>query len=54
MILLVKIDFDLNIISPGDVGRCERLNESDPIMPLHGPILAEDCDHVCCDMLADR
>ena len=47
MILLDEIDCDLNVISPGDVGRCERLNESDPIMPLHGPILAEDCDHVC-------
>src|SRR5271156_5575130 len=47
MILLSKINVDLNIISPGDIGRYERLHESDPIMPLKGPILAENCDHVC-------
>ena len=47
MDLLNEINCDLDVISPGDVGRYERLVESDPIMPLKGPILAEDCDHVC-------
>jgi hypothetical protein len=47
MVLLNNIKFDLKVISPGDVGRCERLHKSDPIMSLRGPILAEDCHHVC-------
>lgn len=47
MVLLDEINCDLSVISPGDVGRCERLYESDPIAPLKGPILAEDCNYVC-------
>ena len=47
MALLNEVNSDLNIISPGDIGRYERLYESDPIMSLKGPILAENCDHVC-------
>ena len=47
MALLNEINCQLNVISPGDVGRCERLHESDPVAPLDGPILAEGCDHVC-------
>jgi hypothetical protein len=35
------------MISPGDIGCCERLHESDPIMSLNRLILAENCDHVC-------
>jgi hypothetical protein len=48
MVLLNKMNCDdLNMISPGDIGRCERLHESDPIMSLNRLILAETCDHVC-------
>jgi hypothetical protein len=48
MVLLNKMNCDdLNMISPGDIDRCERLHESDPIMSLNGLILAETCDHVC-------
>jgi hypothetical protein len=47
MALLNEINYDVNLISPGDVGRYERFHESDPIVPLKGPILAENCDHVC-------
>ena len=47
MVLLNEIKIDLKVISPGDVGRYERLHKSDPVMPLRGPILAEDCHHVC-------
>ena len=47
MVLLNEIKFDLKVISPGDVGQYERLHESDPLMSLRGPILAEDCHHVC-------
>ena len=47
MLLLNKIDCDLSVISPGDVGRCERMHRSESVMPLKGPILAEGCDHVC-------
>lgn len=41
------MNYDLNVISPGDIGRYERLHESDPIISLKGPILAENCNHVC-------
>jgi hypothetical protein len=48
MVLLNEINCDdLNMISPGDIGHCERLHESDTIMSLNGLILAENCDHVC-------
>ena len=47
MVLLTDLDFDSKLISPGDVGRYERLHESDPVMALGGAILAEDCYHVC-------
>ena len=48
MVLLDEMNCDdLSMISPGDIGRYERLHESDSIMPLNGPILAENCDHVC-------
>jgi len=47
MVLLNEMDCDLNVISPGDIGRYERLHKSDPIRSLEGPILAEDCHHVC-------
>ena len=48
MLLLDDVNCDLlDVISPGDVGRCERLHMSDPIMPLKGPIIAKDCIHVC-------
>ena len=47
MKLLDEINCNLDVISPGDIGRCERLCETDPVVPLKGPILAEDCDHVC-------
>ena len=47
MVLLNEMDCDLNVISPGDIGRYERLHKLDPIRPLEGPILAEDCHHVC-------
>jgi hypothetical protein len=48
MVLLNEMNCDdLTMISPGDIGCCERLYESDPIMSLNGPILAENCDHVC-------
>jgi hypothetical protein len=51
MILLNEMNCDdLNMISPGDIGHCERLHESDPIISLDGPILAENCNHVCQDM----
>jgi hypothetical protein len=47
MVLLDKMNCHLNAISPGNVGQYERLHILDPIVPLMGPILAEDCDHVC-------
>ena len=47
MTLLDEINCDLEVISPGDVGRYERLHKSDPVMSLKGPILAEGCSHVC-------
>jgi hypothetical protein len=47
MILLNKINCDLNAISLGNVGRYERLHKLDPIVPLKGPVLVENCDHVC-------
>jgi hypothetical protein len=47
MALLDEINCDLRLISPGDVGRCERLDKSDPVIPLKGPILADNCSHVC-------
>ena len=47
MALLSEMKIDLNIISPGDVGRCERFYKCDPIIPINGPILAENCDYVC-------
>jgi hypothetical protein len=47
MALLNEIECDLNVISPGNVGRLERIHESDPVMSLKGPILAEGCDHCC-------
>jgi hypothetical protein len=47
MVLLNEIKFDIKVISPGDVGRYKRLHNSDPVMPLRGPIFAEDCHHVC-------
>ena len=47
MTLLNEMNCDLKVISPGDVGRYERMHESDPVMSLKGPILAEGCDHVC-------
>ena len=47
MDLLNETNYDLNIISPGNVGRYERLQESDPITPLKGPILADNCEHIC-------
>ena len=47
MVLLDEMSYDLSVISPGDIGRCERLHESESVIPLKGPILAEGCDHVC-------
>jgi hypothetical protein len=48
MVLLNEMNCDdLNMISPGDIGCCERLHESDSIMLLNGPIFAENYDHVC-------
>ena len=47
MSLLKEGNYDLNIISPGNIGRYERLHESDLITQLKGPIVAEDCEHVC-------
>jgi hypothetical protein len=47
MILLDQMNCDLNTISPGDIGRYERVHKSDPVRPLKGPILAEGCQHVC-------
>ena len=47
MVLLNEMKCDLSVISPGDIGRHERLHISDPIIPLKGPILAENCSHVC-------
>jgi hypothetical protein len=47
MAFLNEKNYDLDVISPGDIGRYERLYESDPIISLKGPILAENCKHVC-------
>ena len=47
MDLLDEVNCDLSMISPGNVGRCERLDKSEPVIPLKGPILAEDCSHIC-------
>ena len=47
MVLLNEMNGDLNLISPGGIGRYEKLHETDTIMPLNGPILTENCDHVC-------
>ena len=47
MMLLNEINCDLDIISPGNIGRYERQNASDPVLPLKGPILAENCEYVC-------
>ncbi|KAF8814521.1 hypothetical protein BYT27DRAFT_7082055 [Phlegmacium glaucopus] len=47
MLLLTEIDCDLNILSPGNIGQHERLHTSDPILLLKGPILAENCQHIC-------
>ena len=47
MVLLNEMTYDLNVISPGNIGRHERLQDTDPIIPLKGPILAENCNHVC-------
>ncbi|HEY4831131.1 MAG TPA: helitron helicase-like domain-containing protein, partial [Waddliaceae bacterium] len=51
MKLLTDIKYNLDVISPGNIGRHERLNENDPIIPLNGPILADNCQHICltCD-----
>ena len=46
-VLLGEMNGDLNLISPGGIGWYKRLHETDTIMPLNGPILAENCDHVC-------
>ena len=47
MALLNEMNYDLGVISPGNIGRYERLHESDPIISLKGPILAENCSYVC-------
>ncbi|KAF8813077.1 hypothetical protein BYT27DRAFT_7085330, partial [Phlegmacium glaucopus] len=47
MLLLNEFDCNLDIISPGNIGRQERTNLSEPIIPLKGPILAENCQHIC-------
>jgi hypothetical protein len=47
MVLLNEIRCDLDVISPCNVGRQERLCTSDPVVSLKGPILAENCEHVC-------
>ena len=47
MVLLNDLQCDLYIISPGNIDTYEHLNNSDPILPLNGPILAENCKHVC-------
>ena len=39
MVLLKDLKCDLDIISPGNIGRHERLNKSNPIVPLNGPVL---------------
>jgi hypothetical protein len=52
MALLNEINCDLSVISPGNIGRQERFEMSDPVLPLKGPILAENCEHVCSSCLA--
>jgi hypothetical protein len=47
MVLLNEIKCDLDIISPSNIGRQERHCISDPVVSLKGPILAENCQHVC-------
>ncbi len=47
MCLLNDFDCNLDAISPGNVGRYERIHSLDPVLPLKGPILAENCQHVC-------
>ena len=47
MVLLNRMNGDLNLISPDGIGRYERLHETDTIMLLNRPILAENCDDVC-------
>ena len=47
MVLLIEMEDLLDAICPGDIGRYERLYDSEPVMPLKGPILAEGCEHVC-------
>ena len=47
MIPVNEIKYDLSVISPNNIGCQERFKESDPIIPLNGPILAENCKDVC-------
>jgi len=47
MIPVNEIKYDLSVISPNNIGCQERFKESDPIISLNGPILAENCKDVC-------
>ncbi|KAJ7156920.1 hypothetical protein C8R43DRAFT_865820, partial [Mycena crocata] len=40
-------DLNYELLCENEVTRKERFSENDPVEELHGPIMADDCDHIC-------